>query len=586
MGRLLSVNVGLPRDVPWQGKIVNTAVWKDSVRGPVMVRRLNVDGDGQADRAGHGGEHRAVFVYQIQSYRYWEKELDRADFSFGQFGENFTIDGLADDKVGIGDQFRIGEALFEVTQPRVTCYRVGIRMNHPDMAALLVKHGRPGFYFRVLEEGKVAAGDAIVKVASGLGRMSVSEINALLYLPGHSRDRLERALTIPALSAGWRSSFELLLRQERAAPSSGSNAGLRGEAAPPPAWDGFRRLRVAQKTLEKDNVVSLTLEAVDGQPMPTALPGQFIVLRLGSASSRPLIRSYSLSGEPGAAQYRVSIKRRPNGAAGRYIHDGVRTGHIVEASAPRGSFTLRPGPGPVILASAGIGITPVLAMLHALAAEASERQVWWLYGTRNGRAHPFGPEVERLLSALPQGHRFICYSSPDADDRPGEDFDAFGHLDMAAMEKLKLPSEADYYICGPQPFMDALASGLMASDIPRHHVHSELFGSEPSSAPGIVGTVPRAPHPPERAAGSGSLISFARSGLAVCWMPSFSSLLEFAEACDVPVRWSCRSGVCHSCETGLVAGTIGYAPEPIDAPAEGNVLICCSRPQGDIVLDL
>ena len=154
--------------------------------------------------AGHGGEHRAVFVYQIDSYRYWQAQLGRSDFSYGQFGENFTVDGLPDGEVCIGDRYRIGSAVFEVTQPRVTCYRVGIRMNEPRMAALLVSHGRPGFYFRVIEEGEVESGDEIVQVTSGPERMTIAEVNALLYTPGHPRTQLERAVRIPALSAGWR----------------------------------------------------------------------------------------------------------------------------------------------------------------------------------------------------------------------------------------------------------------------------------------------------------------------------------------------------------------------------------------------
>ena len=141
MARLLSVNVGLPRDIAWRGRTVHTAIWKEPVQSRRMVRRLNIDGDGQGDLAGHGGEHRAVFVYQIDSYRYWQNQLRRSDFVYGQFGENFTVDGLPDDAVCIGDRYQMGGALFEVTQPRVTCYRVGIRMNEPQMAALLVAHG-------------------------------------------------------------------------------------------------------------------------------------------------------------------------------------------------------------------------------------------------------------------------------------------------------------------------------------------------------------------------------------------------------------------------------------------------------------
>src|ERR1700683_3488225 len=212
MPRLLSVNVGLPRDVTWNGNTVRTAIWKSPVTGRRMVRKLDIDGDAQGDLAGHGGEQRAVFVYQMDSYRYWEHELGRNDFVYGQFGENFTVEGLGDDEVCIGDRYQIGSATFEVSQPRVTCYRVGIRMNDPQIPALLVSHHRPGFYFRVLEEGEVEAGDKIVKLSSGPEQMPVAEADALLYLPGHPRQQLLRALRIPALSPGWQASFQAFLR--------------------------------------------------------------------------------------------------------------------------------------------------------------------------------------------------------------------------------------------------------------------------------------------------------------------------------------------------------------------------------------
>src|SRR3954469_17722018 len=179
---LISVNVGLPQEITWRGQTVFTGIWKEPVEGPRTVRRLNVDGDGQGDLQGHGGEQRAVYVYQLDSYRYWQDQMRRDDFSFGQFGENFTIEGLSDDEVCIGDQYRIGSALFEVSQPRVTCYRVGIRMDEPQMAAPLTSSGRPGFYLRVLEEGEVGAGDPIVPIARGPERMTVAEVSALLYL--------------------------------------------------------------------------------------------------------------------------------------------------------------------------------------------------------------------------------------------------------------------------------------------------------------------------------------------------------------------------------------------------------------------
>jgi ferredoxin-NADP reductase/MOSC domain-containing protein YiiM len=586
MGRLLSVNVGLPRDITWQGQTVHTGIWKAPVKGPRMVRRLNIDGDGQGDLTGHGGERRAVYVYQMDSYRFWRDQLGRNDFTYGQFGENFTVDGLSDKEVCIGDHYRIGGALFEVTQPRVTCYRLGIRMNEPEIAALLVKHGRPGFYFRVLEEGEVEAGDEITRVACGPERMSVSEIDALLYMPGHSRDQLERALRIPTLSSGWRHSFEALLAQERKDGVTKGNAGLGAAPGPPPAWRGFRPLRISRKVRESSTVTSLLLEPADGRPVAAALPGQFVVLRLGPKSAPSLMRSYSLSGEPSAVHYRVSIKREAHGAASAYVDDALQVGDIVHASAARGSFTLQPGDAPVVLLSAGIGVTPVLAMLHALAAGASTREIWWLYGTRNGREHPFAAETRGLLKALTHHHSQICYSSPGPEDRPGVDFDVARRLDVKVLQQLDLPHNGDFYVCGPSTFMSELTAGLTALGVARDHIHTEMFGAGPSITPGIAASPRRPPHLPVGVPGSGPLVSFARSGLDVRWEPTFHSLLELAEACDVPVRWACRTGVCHTCETGLVAGTIGYRPDPVDAPAEGNVLICCSQPAGDVVIDL
>ena len=334
--RLLSVNVGLPRDIAWQGKTVHTAVWKEAVRGPRLVRRLNVDGDGQGDLAGHGGEHRAVFVYQMDSYRYWQSELGRNDFSYGQFGENFTVEGLPDREVCVGDRYRIGGALFEVTQPRVTCYRVGIRMNEPQMPALLVAHHRPGFYFRVLEEGEVEAGDEIVQVGAGPERMTVSEIDALLYLPGRSRSQLERALRIPALSAGWRGSFQALLAQEASRRRSGAQA-------PRPelhrAWPGFRKVRVSHKSRESASVTSLVLEPMDGLPLDRGSPRPVCRAALGLGAGAPAqMRSYSLSGEPSVrslshkrqarATWRGERLHRREGADRRRAGDKRATGQL------------------------------------------------------------------------------------------------------------------------------------------------------------------------------------------------------------------------------------------------------------------
>ncbi|WP_198318743.1 MOSC and FAD-binding oxidoreductase domain-containing protein [Pseudofrankia inefficax] len=580
-GVLRSLNVGLPRDVAWHGRTVHTAVWKRPVDGPRPVRRLNIDGDGQGDLAGHGGEHRAVFVYQLGSYRYWREALGRDDLEPGIFGENFTVEGLADDEVCIGDRYRIGDAVFEVTQPRVTCYRVGIRLDDPQMPARLVAEHRPGFYFRVLAEGAVQAGDDIVKVGSGPEGMTVAEIDALLYLPGRSRHQVARALRIPALSPGWRSSFQQILEQK----DGGGNAGLVA-AGPPPAWSGFRRLAVARIEAETPTISSLYLADPGGAALPAALPGQFLTLRLRpGATDQPVLRNYSLSGAPGSGQYRISVKREPHGAGSGFLHARVRVGDELEVGAPRGTFTLRPGSAPVLLISAGVGATPVLAMLHALAAEKSGRTVWWLHGARTPADEAFAAESRALVASLPDARRLVCLSHP----APGHDVDdqhSGGRLAAPVLSALDLPRDAEAYLCGPDRFMADISAALVALGLDAGRIHTEIFGAPPAQTPGIAATLARPPHQPAGEPGTGPLISFARSALATRWDPSHGSLLDLAEACDVPVRWSCRTGVCHNCQTTVVAGTVRYSPEPVDPPADGTVLICCAQPGEDLTLDL
>jgi ferredoxin-NADP reductase/MOSC domain-containing protein YiiM len=567
MARLLSVNVGLPRDIAWKGRTVHTAIWKDPVRGRCRVGRLNLDGDGQGDLAGHGGEQRAVFVYQIESYRYWQEQLRRTEFVHGQFGENFTIEGLPDDAVCIGDRYRIGSALFEVTQPRVTCYRVGIRLNEPRMPALLTSSGRPGFYCRVLQPGEVSAGDDIVKVGEARERMTVAEMNALLYSPNHPRDRLERAVRIDALSPGWRSSFEALLQSQTTSAGSG-NAGLAPAAATHPVAPGFRALAVTPIDYESADVLSLTMRSPDGQPLRAALPGQYVVVRLQpTAGGLPLFRSYSLSGPQSTERYRISVKIEANGAAGTHLREHIRVGDTLDVSAPRGSFILHSGERPVVLLSGGIGATPVLAMLYALAAARSTRQVLWLHGARDRQHHPFAAEVRRLMLALPRGRSYVCYSRPGSYDTMTEDFNATGHLSRSVFDAVGVPREADVYVCGPTRFMAEMKEALATVGVAPERIHVELFNGSESMTPGVAGAATRTPHLPTDDANTGPLVSFARSGIAAHWKgSSYQSILELAEACDVPVRWSCRTGVCHSCESGLVSGAVVYGPEPLEKP--------------------
>ncbi|MGP4104457.1 MOSC domain-containing protein [Nonomuraea sp. KM90] len=574
---LLSVNVGMPKNVPWQGKTVYTGVWKHPVHGPVMARRLNLDGDGQGDLQGHGGEQRAVLVYQIDSYRYWQQYFRRDDFGYGQFGENLTVDGLPDDEVCIGDRYRIGQAEFEVTQPRVTCYRVGLRMGEPELPALLVGHHRPGFYMRVIREGAIQAGDQIIKTRTGPGALTVTDADALLYLPGRDPAKLRLATQIPALSPGWQQSFRDLLQAADAAAGAPEHAE--------PAWTGFRALKVAEVVPESTTVSSVYLAAADGTRLPATQAGQYLTLRIPGAGTPAPVRSYSLSSAPDADCYRISVKRESHGIASGYLTTTLRPGMILDAAAPRGEFVLDAGTGPVLLVSAGIGLTPVLSMLHELAARRSDREVWWIHGARRPQEHPLAAEAHSLLASLPRAHEHIFYSAATPEERRAKDA-APGRLTRDRLRALSIPATATAYVCGPPAFMADMTDALTTAGIDLPRIHTEVFGALPLINPGLTRQPERAPHQPPGPPGTGPQVAFARSGITTRFTAGGHSLLELAEACDIPTRWSCRTGVCHTCITPLLSGQVTYSPDPLEPPADGQVLTCCAQPATDIVVDM
>jgi ferredoxin-NADP reductase/MOSC domain-containing protein YiiM len=569
--RLLSVNVGLPQKVAWQGRTVSTGIWKHPVEGPRMVRRLNIDGDGQGDTQGHGGEQRAVLVYQIQSYRYWQQHFGSHDFGYGQFGENLTVDGLPDDEVCIGDRYRIGEAEFEVTQPRVTCFRVGMRLGQPELPALLVSHHRPGFYMRIIQEGHIQAGDQIIKTRTGPGALSVADTDALLYLPERDTAKLRVALDIPALSPGWQQSFHDLL------------AGAVGP--PEPAWSGFRALRVVKVVAESPTVASIYLADPEGRALPPVRAGQYLTIRISGAGQPAPVRSYSLSSAPDAGSYRISVKREPHGTVSIYLNSKLDAGETVEVAAPRGEFVLDTTPDPVLLLSAGIGVTPVLAMLHQLAAERSERDIWWIHGARRPEEDALAGEAHALLASLPNAHEHLFYSAASPEERHRAHAES-GRLTTDRLGQLALPADISVYLCGPSGFMADMQGALVVLGIDASRIHTELFGALLSINPGLTNQTRRPPHPPAGPPGTGPLVAFARSGISTPFDTKRNSVLELADACDISTRWSCRTGVCHTCVTPLLSGRVSYRPVPLEPPAEGEVLICCARPDTDIVLDM
>lgn len=517
-------------------------------------------------------------VYQIESYRFWERHLGLEPLEPGAFGENFTVSGLPDDEVCIGDRYRVGEATLEVTQPRVTCFRVGMRLGQPQMPRLLVAHRRPGFYLRVIEEGHVRAGDAFRLVSRGPHALTVAEVDGLLYLPDPDIDRVRDASGVAALSPGWRQSFAEML----AAYDSGTTPRAAGVGTAPSS-QGFRSLMVTRLAHVTDEILSIDLHADGDVALPAPLPGQYLTLQITGAGDPAPVRSYSICAVTESGGYRIAVKREREGLVSSWLHAHLRPGDTLHAAAPRGVFTLdRHSGNPIVLVFAGIGVTPMLAMLQALAAEDSRRVVWWLHTARGSRHHPFAAETATLLARLANAHAQVYFSRSEQVD----DGVIAGPLDAPALRRLALPLDATVYICGPTAFMEKIADACRSLGIT--DVRSELFGSPDALNPGVVGESPtHHPKVPDGAPGDGPMVTFSRSGLSAPWDGQrYPTLLEFAEACDVPTRWACRSGICHTCSTPTVTGAVRYVVEPPVPPPAGEVLLCTCRPDGPVVLDM
>ncbi len=454
--KLISVNAGLPRAVQWKGETVSTGIFKTPVSGRTVLRFLNLDGDRQADLSVHGGQDKAVYAYPAEHYAYWHHEFPDMALPWGMFGENLTTEGLEEDAVQVGDRFRIGTAEVAVTQPRMPCFKLGLRFGRDDIVKRFLACGRTGIYFRVVTEGEVQAGDPIILAGRAADSVTVSEITSL-----YARDRddltgLKHMVAVAALPAGWRDYFKERISQITA------RAGPRPAQTPP--WAGFRPFILQKKVRESDNVFSFFFVPEDGQSLPVYLPGQFLTVRLyipGAAG--PAVRSYSLSDAPGTGHYRLTIKRvatrseDPHTASGlvsTYFHEQLAEGDRIEAKAPAGTFTLdvRQHDQPVVLIGGGVGITPLLSMLNSIAAAQSPRETWLLYGIRDHREHIMRTHLEAIARVHPNVHLHVFYSRP-AWQKEDQTIHT-GRIDFDAIQRL-IPTKAyDFYVCGPPAMMD------------------------------------------------------------------------------------------------------------------------------------
>ena len=575
--KLLSVNVSRVKEVPYQGKTVTTGIFKEPLADRVMVRRLNIDGDEQGDRRVHGGFDMAVYAYPIEHYAYWQEELGRDSFPHGQFGENLTVQGLIEGRVRVGDVYRIGGALLQVTQPRIPCYKLAIRMGEgAEFPARFQQSGRPGFYLRVLEEGEIGAGDEIELIDHDEDSVTIAEFIRVYLHEAHDPQSLKRVLASRDLGEAWRVYLEKMLKKAEPVIQA------RG-------WEGFRTFVVDRKVPESEIITSFYLRPKDGEPLPAYLPGQFLTFRLNiPGESHPVTRTYTLSDSPKPDYYRVSIKREPArlqglppGRSSNYFHDQVEPGSELCVKAPGGQFTLDPeDTSALVLLSGGVGLTPMVSMLNTIVDGGSQRPVWYFHGARNGREHAMGAHVRHLAAEHNNVHAHISYSRPNTEDLAGRDYDSKGYVNVDLLKTLLPEAAYDFYLCGPGSFMKALYTGLLAWGVPQTRIRYEFFGPAMTLKEDTPG---KATH---STTDEGWRVSFARSGISANWDVASENILDFAEARGLRPDFSCRTGICHTCMCTLIEGEVDYVTEPSDQPDPGCVLICCSKPRSNVVLDL
>ena len=582
--KLISINVSMPKTVYHQGRLVNTGIFNEQVAGRVMVRKLNVDGDGQADLKVHGGVYKAVYIYDIENIRYWRKVLGRNDIGYGHFGENFTVEGMPDDRIHVGDVFRIGGVLLEVTQPRVPCFKLEIKMDLPGFSQKFLASGRLGFYCRVIQEGEVEAGDFIERIQFGPEKIAVQEFARLYYFDTQNLEKIHRILRIPALPPGWSRAFEKLLE----------TVGKKGKKRKTlkRAWQGFRPFIVSQKVPESQSMTSFYLMPEDREPLPPYMPGQFLTFKLNIPGiSRPVIRTYTLSDCPCHTEYyRITVKREPQPedpeiiSGSNYFHDMVEAGTRLQVAASRGDFFLDPKEEtPVVLLSGGVGMTPMISMLNAIVDSGNKRPVWFVHGTRNGLHHAMSEHMRQIVSEHDNITVHIRYSRPRPEDIQGRDYDSIGHVTVNLLKELLPDNDMDFYLCGPPPFMHSLIKGLWEWDVPEHRIRFEVFGPD---AMMLEGARPKRRQKKKAVEEENYKIVFSQSQITAQWDPESENLLNFAEEQGVFPDFSCRAGICQTCGYGLLEGQVDYNFDPLAPPYPGQVLLCCTRPKSDLVIDV
>lgn len=536
---------------------------KTRVTGSLQADVTGLPGDEQADRRVHGGPDMAIYAYARSHYERWMAEFPEhaALWGSGALGENLSLDGWDETKVCVGDVVQIGEAVLQVTRPRKPCFKLALRFGDLRLPRRLVETGRCGWYYRVLKTGLIAEGDEAVLVRRLYPDWTIRRINDISIQADASPAELRELAGFPELAGNWRTQVQA--------------AALAGEAAA--RKNSFREFSVVRVHDESELIRSFELAPADGVGIPAALPGQHLVIRSdfsGQMTSRP----YSISAISGT-HVQISVKRETGGFS-QWLHTHVKAGDRLSVLGPRGSFKLDGATAlPLVLISAGVGITPVMAMLQAATTNNGARivptRVSFIHCARNSRQQAFKTQLADIGARHPSVSFHTRFSQPDADDRIGVTHDSVGRIDRDLVHRsIAQLGPCNVYICGPLAFMANVSRWIGEIESSGIRVMTEVF------APSGAAKADRQRRPAR------SRVTFMRSGKSL-EMNGTGSLLDLAEAEGLPVESDCRAGVCGACAAKVISGEVGYDFEPIAAVEDGEALLCCGFPlTGELVLDL
>ena len=563
-GKVVSLNVGEPRLVTYRGMSFRTGIFKEPVNRPLTLKKLNFAGDGQADLSAHGGIDKAVYCYPFEHYDFWRREIGRADLPMGQFGENVTTAGLLESELRIGDILRMGTAMVQVSEPRIPCYKLVMRMDAgSDFSVRFLAVNRTGFYCRVLEEGVVQRSDAISLVSRNTSSPTVREVVAATQFADRDPVALRRVVRARDISPKWRSRVRKMIDAE---------ARRQIEATSPPT----AAMRVEKIVPETNDVVSLWLRPADGARMFDALPGQYLTIVWPDGFKS----TYSLSALSPAQRCRITVKLARNGqdALGRSSARiaALKAGDILTVERPRGNF--HPDlddDTPLVLAGAGIGVTPIMSMIEH-ATRSGRRDVFAAFGMRRPGEHPLASELAMFLAERQRLKAVLAYSQLNgAPPLPGLPAPKHGRLAAADLQPHAAAPLAEVFLCGPGEFIRQMHDGLVEAGVNPLQIRYEAFG------PSTLLPARAVPGDPQAA----FKVAFTRSQMDVAWTPASGTLLNLAEAAGVSPVFGCRAGSCGLCRIAISEGDVSYV-EPIDEPEAGYVLPCCTIPQSDCRLDL